>query len=92
MTASFREALTYRGGALFTESAISWLAAQPQVLDVPEKPAVGAGIKIDTESRDSIRRYVVLFMPATVALLGVAIAVFRRSTEGKTRRPKKKKR
>jgi hypothetical protein len=93
-SATFREPLPYRGGALFTESAISWLASQPQVLDVPEKAAVGAGIKIDEESRGTIRRYVVLFMPATVALFGVAIALFRRAGEGapkKPARPKKKR-
>ena len=92
---TFREPMPYRGGALFTESAISWLAAQPQVLDVPEKAGAMAGIKIDEESRASIRRYVVLFMPATVALLGLAIALFRRAGEGAPNRkapPRKKKR
>ena len=87
-SAAFREPLPYRGGALFTESAISWLASQPQILDVPEKASVGAGIKIDEESRGTIRRYVVLFMPATVALLGVAIALFRRAGEGAQRKPR----
>ncbi len=80
---TFREAPAFRGGALFTESAISWLAAKPQVLDIPEKAAVGAGMRVDEESRSSIRRYVVLFMPATVALLGIAIALFRRAGEGR---------
>lgn len=80
---AFREAAAYRGGALFAESAISWLASRPQILDVPEKGAVGAGMRLSEESRDVIRRYVVLFMPATVALLGVAIALFRRAGEGK---------
>ena len=88
---TFREPLPYRGGALFTEGAISWLAAQPQVLDVPEKAAVSAGMKIDEESRGTIRRYVVLFMPATVALLGIAIAVFRRAGEGAPKKPARKK-
>lgn len=80
---AFRELPTYRGGALFAESAISWLAAKPQVLDVPEKAVVGAGMRVDEESRGTIRRYVVLFMPATVGLLGVAIALFRRAGEGR---------
>ena len=80
---AFRELPAYRGGALFTESAISWLAAQPQVLDVPEKAPVGAGMRVDEESRGTIRRYVVLFMPATIGLLGVAIALFRRAGEGR---------
>jgi len=63
---------------------------------VPEKASVGAGIKIDEQSRGTIWRYVVLFMPATVALLGIAIALFRRAGEGAARKPapksKKKKR
>lgn len=86
---AFREAPAYRGGALLAESAISWLASKPQVLDVPEKAAVGAGMRVNEESRGVIRRYVVLFMPATVALLGVAIALFRRAGEGKAKAPAK---
>ena len=82
---AFRELPAYRGGALFAESAISWLAAKPQVLDVPEKAPVGAGMRVDEESRGTIRRYVVLFMPATVGLLGIAIALFRRAGEGRAR-------
>ena len=89
-SAAFREPQPYRGGALFAESAISWLASQPQVLDVPEKASVGAGIKIDEDSRGTIRRYVVLFMPATVALLGIAIALFRRAGEGAPKKPARK--
>ncbi len=83
---TFREPLPYRGAALFTSSAISWLASKPQVLDVPEKAPVGSGIKLDEDARSSLRRYVILFMPSTVALLGVAIALFRRSSEGSRRR------
>lgn len=86
---AFRELPTYRGGALFSESAISWLAAKPQVLDVPEKALVGAGMRMNEESRSTVRRYVVLFMPATVALLGIAIALFRRAGEGRPRDAKK---
>ncbi|MBX3189216.1 MAG: GldG family protein [Labilithrix sp.] len=87
---SFREPLPLRGGALFVESAISWLASKPQVLDVPDKSAVAAGIRINDESRSTIGRYVILFMPATVALLGVAIAVFRRAGEGAAKKTKPK--
>jgi hypothetical protein len=89
---TFRELPAYRGGALFSESAISWLAAKPQVLDVPEKAPVGAGMRVNEESRGVIRRYVVLFMPATVALLGIAIAMFRRAGEGRPKTEKKTKR
>lgn len=80
---AFRDLPAYRGGPLLAESAISWLASKPQVLDVPEKAAASAGMRVDEASRGSIRRYVVLFMPATVALLGIAIALFRRAGEGR---------
>jgi hypothetical protein len=90
LTAStFREPLPVRGAALLVESAISWLAAKPQILDVPERAAVAAGIRITDESRSEIRRYVLLFMPATIALLGIAIALWRRAGEGAARKPKK---
>jgi hypothetical protein len=74
-----------RGMAFLVENAISWLTARPAVLDVPERPAVSAGIRITEESLKQIRSYVLLYMPAAVALLGIAIALRRRSTEGAPR-------
>lgn len=92
---TFREPLPLRGGALFVESAISWLASKPQVLDVPERATVSAGIRITEDDRAAVRRYVLFLMPGTVAMLGVFIAVWRRRTEGaapeKPAAPKKKK-
>lgn len=82
---TFREPLPVRGAAMLVESSISWLASKPQVLDVPERSAVAAGIRITDEARSEIRRYVLLFMPATVALLGVGVGLLRRSGEGKPR-------
>lgn len=79
---AFREPLPVRGAALLAESAISWLASQPQVLDVPDRAAVPAGIRITDDDRSAVRRYVLLLMPGTVALLGIAIALWRRRTEG----------
>jgi hypothetical protein len=79
---TFREPLPLRGAALFAESAISWLASKPQVLDVPDKTAVPAGIRITDDDRAAVRRYVLFMMPGTVALLGIVIALWRRRTEG----------
>lgn len=80
---TFREPLPLRGTALFTENAISWLAAKPQILDVPDKPTVSAGIRITDDDRASVRRYVLFMMPGTAAILGVMIALWRRRTEGR---------
>lgn len=81
-TASLREPLTMRGGALLVESAISWLAAKPQVLDVPDKGPVAAGMRITDDDRSAIKRYVLLLMPMIIALLGLAVGVWRKRTEG----------
>jgi len=80
------EPLPLRGAALFTESAISWLASKPAILDVPARPSVAAGIRITDESRSEVRRYVLVFMPLAAALLGIAVALRRRGTEGAPRR------
>jgi hypothetical protein len=72
-----------RGGAIFTESALSWLAAEHPIVDVPDKPAV-AGARINEESLGELLRYVVLYMPGAVLLLGVAVYFRRRSSEDKT--------
>jgi hypothetical protein len=79
---TFREPLPLRGAALFVESAISWLASKPQVLDVPDRTAVPAGIRITDDDRAAVRRYVVFMMPGTALVLGVVIALWRRRTEG----------
>ena len=79
---TFREPLPLRGAALFTESAISWLASKPQVLDVPERASVSAGIRITEDDRAVVRRYVLFLMPGTIAMLGIFIAFWRRRTDG----------
>ena len=79
----WHQATPWRGSAVFVENAISWLASKPQVLDVPAKPAVAAGMRVSEESRAEVRRYVLLWMPLAVAVLGVGMALVRRSTEGR---------
>jgi hypothetical protein len=74
-----------RGAAFLVENSISWLASKPAVLDVPEKPSVASAIRITDESRSEIWRYVLLYMPVSTALLGLAVGLRRRSTEGKKR-------
>jgi hypothetical protein len=89
LTAStFREPLPLRGAALLVESSISWLASKPQVLDVPDRSAVPAGLRLTADDRSEVLRYVLVFMPAMAALLGVGIGLWRRSSEGKPPKPK----
>ena len=77
-----REPMPLRGAALLVEGAISWLAAKPQVLDVPDRAAVAAGIRITEDDRAAVRRYVMFMMPGTAAVLGLVVAWWRRRGEG----------
>jgi hypothetical protein len=72
-----------RGAAFLVESAVSWLSARPIVLDIPDKPAGLAAIRISDDARTDIWRYVLLCVPGSAALLGIAVALRRRSTEGR---------
>jgi hypothetical protein len=70
-----------RGTAIFVESAITWLAARPAMLDIPQKPSVMTGLRVSEESVTEIFRYVVVYMPLAAALLGAAVFLRRRGTE-----------
>lgn len=70
-----------RAGAYFVESAVAWLTARPQIVDIPQKPAVVAGMRLDEKSQAEVRSYVTLYVPTAVGLLGLAVFLRRRSTE-----------
>jgi hypothetical protein len=82
---NWAEPLPLRGAALLTESAISWLASKPAILDVQAKDTVAAGIRITEDVRAEVYRYVLVFMPLAALLLGLAVGLRRRGTEGATR-------
>jgi hypothetical protein len=66
-----------RGGAIFTESALSWLAAEPPLVDIPDKPAV-TGARLNEASLGEVLRYAVFYMPGAVLLLAIAVYLRRR--------------
>jgi hypothetical protein len=80
---NWQEGPTNRGAAFLVESAISWLASKPVVLDVPDKPQVVAAIHLTDEARSELWRYVLLYMPLTAACAGLLIGVLRWVSEGK---------
>jgi hypothetical protein len=71
------------GAAFLVDSALSWLAARPEVVDVPDRADVAAGIRISEAARAEVERYVLLFMPLAAVMLGVAVWAWRRSSENK---------
>jgi hypothetical protein len=74
------------GNRLFVESALAWLAAQPSVVSVPEKPSHAAGMSLTEDSLGEILRYVLVYMPVTALLLGGLILYRRRVSERRSRR------
>jgi hypothetical protein len=85
-TSNFRAPLPWHGTAFLMGNAIAWLSAKPAILDIPDKPSVGAGLRMTTATEGEVRRYVLAYMPITGILLGILVAMRRRSTEGKKRR------
>lgn len=86
---NWRQPRALHGAAFFVDSAISWLAARPSIVDVPDRAEVSAGMRVSEEGREEVRRYVLLLMPAAAALLGVAVWAWRRSSENKPYEPTK---
>lgn len=84
---SFRDAALY-GDRLFVENALAWLSARPALVSVPEKNPRELGLSLSEESLSEVLRYVLLYMPATAALLGAFVILRRRSLETRSRRPK----
>ncbi len=70
-----------RGTALFIESALSWLSAEPPNLDLPNKPTFNAGLRMSDDDLAGVFRYVVVLMPLSAALIGIAIQMRRRGSE-----------
>jgi hypothetical protein len=70
-----------RGAAYFVENSISWLTSKPQIVDIPSKPSVMAGLRLTEESMQQINNYVVFCIPLAGALVGAAVFLRRRSTE-----------
>jgi hypothetical protein len=84
---NWQEPAPLHGAAFFVESSISWLAARPSIVDVPARPKVTAGLRLSDASVSDVRTYVLFYMPAAIALLGLAIGLRRRATEGTPRDP-----
>jgi hypothetical protein len=77
---------TLLGNRLFIESALSWLAARPAIVSVPEKASHALGLSLTEESLGEVWRYVILYMPGAAALLGGFILMRRRAVERRSRR------
>jgi hypothetical protein len=80
---NWRQPRPLHGAAFLVDSALSWLAARPEVVDVPDRAEVAAGMRVSEEGRTEVQRYVLYFMPLAALLLGIAVWAWRRSSENK---------
>jgi hypothetical protein len=88
---NWRQPRPLHGAAFFVDSALSWLAARPEVVDVPDRAEVAAGMHVSEEGRAEVQRYVLVFMPLAALLLGAAVWAWRRSSENKPYQPHERK-
>jgi hypothetical protein len=70
---------TLAGTRRFVESAVSWLASRPTLVNVPERPGRQVELRFTEESLTEVVRYVLVYMPGTALALGALILYRRRS-------------
>jgi hypothetical protein len=85
---NWRQPRPLHGAAYFVDSALSWLSARPAVVDVPDKAEIAAGMRVSSEGRAEVERYVLLFMPLAALLMGASVWAFRRAAENKPYAPR----
>lgn len=81
---NFRDPSLY-GNQRLIENAISWAAARPSLLNVPQKPEREVGLSLSEESLDEVQRYVLLYMPLSAGLLAAFVLLRRRNDERRAR-------
>ncbi len=85
---NWRQPHALHGTAFFVDSAISWLASRPAMIDIPDRAEVSAGMRVSEQGRTEVRRYVIVLMPLAAVLLGIAVWSWRRSSENQPYEPK----
>ncbi len=78
---NWRQPRPLHGAAFFVDAALSWLAARPEVVDVPDRAEVAVAMHLPDAARAEVLRYVLILMPLAALLLGVAVWAWRRSSE-----------
>jgi ABC-type uncharacterized transport system len=82
---NFQDPALY-GNRRLIENAVSWVAARPSMVSVPEKPEHEVGLSLAEESLGEVMRYVLLYMPAAAGLIGGFVLLRRRNAERAARR------
>jgi hypothetical protein len=78
---NWRQPQPLHGAAFLVDSALSWLASRPEVVDVPDRAEIAVAMRLPEEGLAEVRRYVLVLMPLAALLLGAAVWAWRRSSE-----------
>lgn len=70
------------GTRRFAESAVSWLSSRPLMVTIPSKGSHSMGIALTEASLGEVWRYVLVYMPGSVVLLGILVLYRRRIGDG----------
>jgi hypothetical protein len=81
---NFQDPALY-GNQRLIENVISWLAARPSILNVPQKAEREVGVSLTEESLEEVQRYVLLYMPLSSGLLAAFVLLRRRNDERRSR-------
>jgi len=81
---NFQDPALY-GNRRLIENAISWVAARPTFISVPEKPEREIGLSLSEESLGEVLRYVVFYMPLSAVLIAAFVLLRRRNEERRSR-------
>jgi ABC-type uncharacterized transport system len=73
------------GNQRLIENAISWAAARPSLLNVPQKPEREVGLSLSEESLGEVQRYVLFYMPISAGLIAAFVLLRRRNDERRAR-------
>lgn len=73
-----------RGTSLFVENAVSWLASHRAFVDIPTRPAVTSSMRLTQSTLDSVFYFVVMTIPAALAVFGTLVYLRRRKPRRKT--------
>lgn len=73
------------GNQRLIENAISWAAARPSLLNVPQKREREVGLSLSEESLGEVQRYVLFYMPLSAGLIAAFVLLRRRSDERRAR-------
>jgi hypothetical protein len=73
------------GNRRLIENAVSWAAARPSMLSVPEKPEREVGLSLSEESLGEVMRYVLFYMPLSSGLIAAFVLLRRRQVERRSR-------